>query len=66
MYEIGKFGAYSTKRYTGETVLVTFYDLRKVGQHKPFTIVHRNYRHAEVRVGYLIEKGEVVKTGGQR
>ena len=66
MYEIGKFGAYTTKKFTRDTVLVTFYDLRKVGEYKAFTIVHRNYHHAEVRVGHLINKGEVVKTGGQR
>lgn len=66
MYEIGKHGAYSTKRYTRDTVLVTFYDLRKVGEHKPFTIVHRNYLHAEVRVGHLLDKGEVVTMLGRR
>jgi hypothetical protein len=66
MYQIGKLGAYTVTRQTSETVLVKFTDLRKVGELRPFTIVHRNYQHAEARTAYLIKQGRVEMVRGGR
>ena len=66
MYQIGKLGSYTVTRFGTETVKVTFHDLRKVGEFRPFVIVHRNYAHAEVRAQYLVNQGRVTTTLGRR
>lgn len=66
MYQIGKFGSYTVTRFTSETVKVTFHDLRLTGKFSPLVIVHRNYRHAEVRAQYLVDQGKATTTLGAR
>lgn len=66
MYQIGKVGAYTVTRFTGETVKVTFHDLRLVGEFRPLVIIHRNYAHAEQRAKYLVSQGRATTTLGAR
>jgi hypothetical protein len=65
MYQIGKLGSYTVTRFGSETIKVTFMDLRKVGEFRPFTIVHRDYPNAEVRTRYLINRGIVEEVRGR-